>query len=71
MFFRSNHPAFNGEFNLLETPSHILHIKWKNNDDKTELFIDFKTMEMDIRFSENGQMLQLFASHLSLTQSKV
>ncbi|MGB1004420.1 MAG: sucrose phosphorylase [Salibacteraceae bacterium] len=65
MIFRNNHPAFNGEFNLLETPSHILHIKWENNEDRTELFIDFLTMQMDINFSENGQMHRLFTSSLS------
>ncbi len=60
MIFRNNHPAFNGEFELLETPKHILHIHWNNQNDKAQLFIDLTSMQMNISFSENGEMSQLF-----------
>jgi len=59
MILRNNHPAFNGEFNLLETSMQILHIEWVNEEDKAVLWIDLSTMTMNISFSENGQMQQI------------
>jgi len=56
MLLRNNHPAFNGEFNLVETTANILHIKWTNKSDWTELFIDLEKMQAEIKFSEyNGK----------------
>ncbi len=59
MLLRNNHPAFNGDFNLLETPSHVLHIQWKNNKETSELLIDLEAMKMSIQFSKDGQMSHL------------
>lgn len=56
MLLRNNHPAFNGEFNLVETTANILHIKWTNKSDWAELFIDLEKMQAKIDFSEyNGK----------------
>ncbi len=59
MVFRNTHPAFDGTFNLQETPNHILHIVWENNMDKAELYIDLNAEQLDIRFSENGKYHRL------------
>jgi sucrose phosphorylase len=56
MLLRNNHPAFNGAFNLVESATNILHIKWINKHDWAELFINFEEMCAEIKFSEyNGK----------------
>jgi len=55
LFFRNNHAAFDGEFNLIETPTNRLHIIWKNKEHQAELLIDLTTMAMTIQGSKNGQ----------------
>ncbi len=51
MLLRNNHPAFNGDFNLIETSENVLHIKWVNNNHIAELFIDLTSMKMETKFS--------------------
>lgn len=48
---RNNHPAFNGAFNLVETPDHLLHLQWRNGDDTAELLVDLRNMEWNIHAS--------------------
>ena len=56
MLLRNNHPAFNGEFQLLSTPVNILHIKWVNEKNWAELFIDLTKMQLTINHSESSSM---------------
>jgi len=51
MFLRNNHNAFNGDFELVKTPENVLNIKWTNNKDVAELFIDLTAMKMETIFS--------------------
>lgn len=67
MRFRNSHPAFNGTFQLQETPAHLLHFKWDNNQNIAELFINLAAMKMDIRFSKNGMMNSLDMNLRELT----
>ncbi|NNE30475.1 MAG: sucrose phosphorylase, partial [Saprospiraceae bacterium] len=48
MRLRNSHSAFNGDFNLLDTPDNILHIKWENLNESAELIVDLEKMKMDI-----------------------
>ena len=66
MLFRNNHPAFNGTFQLQETAKDILHIKWINNKDKAELFINLASMQMKIQFSKEDKMVYLAATSSAL-----
>ncbi len=68
MFLRNTHPAFNGNFHLLETAPNLLHIKWTTNKDKVELFINLATMKMNIQFSKDDEMipLELIATELAI-----
>jgi len=52
MRFRNTHKAFDGDFNLLESPPTILHIEWRNDKDWATLFIDLDTGEMNIDYTE-------------------
>lgn len=54
MNIRNTHPAFCGEFNLIDTADHILHIKWIHNSDSASLFIDLDKMEMKITSSTDS-----------------
>ncbi len=40
--FRNNHPAFNGDFHLMDSADEILHIVWLAGDSKAEVLIDLK-----------------------------
>ncbi|MDP3314409.1 sucrose phosphorylase [Lutibacter sp.] len=51
MLLRNNHPAFNGEFKLIEISDNILNIEWTLNNEWAELFIDLEKMNMEIKFS--------------------
>ncbi|SHJ59154.1 sucrose phosphorylase [Pseudozobellia thermophila] len=59
MLLRNDHPAFDGVFEMMETPSYTLHLKWSNSGDWAELFIDLEAMEMRIRFSRKGKAAEL------------
>ena len=59
MIFRNVHPAFNGTFNLVDTPDSLLNIKWENGQDSAELMIDLANTKMDVHFTEYGEMRSL------------
>lgn len=40
--FRNSHPAFNGEFHLMDSDDEVLHITWLAGENKAEVLIDFK-----------------------------
>jgi len=52
MEFRNNHPAFNGEFELVETEDNKLHIKRTYLEYSVELFADFTTKKFAIKASD-------------------
>lgn len=60
MFFRNNHVAFNGDFNLVDSPAHILNIKWEKDNHWAELYLDLNTMHLKISFSEDNETKELF-----------
>lgn len=56
MLLRNNHLTFKGAFNLMETASNILHIKWVNKEDWASLYVDLTAMRAEINFSvRNGK----------------
>ncbi|MDD3721765.1 MAG: sucrose phosphorylase [Lutibacter sp.] len=59
MLLRNNHPAFNGEFNMVETAANILHIKWINKSNWAELFVDLDEMHAKINFSKYNSKTNL------------
>jgi sucrose phosphorylase len=52
MEFRNNHPAFNGEFELVETEDDKLHIRRIYLEHSTELFVDFTAKKFEIKASD-------------------
>jgi sucrose phosphorylase len=55
MVLRNNHPAFQGKFRLIDSPDSSLTLLWSDDKEWAELFINLKSNEMIIEFSEfNG-----------------
>lgn len=52
--FRSTHPAFAGEFHLLDTGDYEISIEWRNGDSRAILAVNLKTMSGTISHSVNG-----------------
>ena len=52
MLFRNNHPSFQGEFHLLDSPDEILEIRWVAGEEWSQLHIDLEKAEMRLEFSE-------------------
>lgn len=52
--FRNRHPAFDGEFQVLATPDHILGLEWRKADDFARLLIDLREKTGGITCTENG-----------------
>lgn len=60
MLLRNNHVAFNGEFNLLDTSSEIVNIRWEKENDWAELYLDLNLMDLKISFSEVNEVHNLY-----------
>lgn len=52
--FRSEHPAFNGDFTLHAAADHVLDIEWRRGDDWARLVIDFPSARCEISYSDAG-----------------
>lgn len=53
---RNTHPAFNGEFELLPTQPHELHMKWCAEEHWVQLEVDLKAMSYKIQASQSGSL---------------
>jgi len=51
MLFRNSHAAFNGDFEMKDTETHILIMKWVADEDWAEITIDLRKMEFSIHYS--------------------
>jgi len=52
--FRNTHPAFAGEFRLLASPDHQIHIEWRNDDQWARLEVDLKATVATVFHSGTG-----------------
>ena len=52
--FRNTHPAFAGEFRLLPSADHEIHIEWRNGDQWARLEADLKTTVATVFHSAAG-----------------
>ncbi len=57
--FRNSHTAFDGEFLLEPSSKNSLTISWENGRNWAKLEIDFKRLNFNISFSEEGQEQKL------------
>ncbi|GET28379.1 sucrose phosphorylase [Prolixibacter sp. SD074] len=54
--FRNTHPAFNGEFEIVEGGNDELKLRWSKGDDFTQLLVELNNMQMSINYSSpNGE----------------
>ena len=59
MKFRNSHPAFDGEFELLNTDEHTLGIRWSKGEEFAQLTADFEKLSYSITYSKDGECLEL------------
>jgi sucrose phosphorylase len=64
---RNTHPAFAGEFAVVDSLDNVLHLKWTHGSDWIELRVDLTRRGANIQFSDSGSAKThaLFA-HVSL-----
>lgn len=55
MEFRNNHPAFEGEFSLIQSSDWELHIMWQLGIEKVILHADFANRKMNIWYTQDGE----------------
>lgn len=60
MKLRNTHAAFNGDFELVDTPKHNLQLKWSNGADWISLNVDLKTYRFKIEGTDGGSVKLLF-----------
>lgn len=51
--FRNEYPAFDGEFNVLDSSKDEVHLRWQKDDMHCTLFIDLKTSKSVIDYVNN------------------
>jgi sucrose phosphorylase len=54
MEFRNTYPAFDGSFEMMECPDYQIHIVRTSGEYRAELFADFQTKEISIKYLEDG-----------------
>jgi sucrose phosphorylase len=52
--FRNTHPAFAGEFRLLPSADHQIHIEWRNGDEWARLEADLQVPTATVSHSDTG-----------------
>jgi sucrose phosphorylase len=53
--FRNTHPAFNGEFRILDSPTDsALQLRWSAGQAWAELDVDFQARTFCVSYSEGG-----------------
>ncbi|MEO1052488.1 MAG: sucrose phosphorylase [Bacteroidota bacterium] len=57
--FRSGHTSFDGGFEVGDTNDDVLHLKWENGEEWSEMHIDFKTRNFSITYTTNGKVKKL------------
>ena len=64
--FRSEHPAFQGTFALLESADQALVIRWDNGGTWAQLEVDFSKSSMKICYLQNGVEQRLYFNAIGL-----
>lgn len=59
MEFRNAHPAFDGEFELLDSNEQVVAIRWTNGTEQAELSADLAEKKLSITYTEQGSIKTL------------
>lgn len=54
---RNSHPAFQGTFLPVPSPSHMFQLHWKKEQEECCLDVDLRTMAATVTFTKNGQRI--------------
>ena len=56
--FRNEYPAFNGQFNVLDSADNKIHLSWKRDDKCCDLLLDLITFTSEIRFQNDAGKME-------------
>lgn len=59
MRLRNEHPAFQGRFELLDTPPASLQMRWTRGQDVATLSVDFESLQYSIEFTGQNNMQRM------------
>lgn len=60
IILRNTHTSFNGEFILKESSNSILNIRWENDRQWSELYLDLKSIHVKITYSNHDKTDSLY-----------
>lgn len=66
--FRNTHPAFAGEFRLLTSADHEIHIEWRNGEQWARLEADLKATVATVFHSATGGECRLIVAPDSMKE---
>jgi sucrose phosphorylase len=66
--FRNTHPAFAGEFRLLSSADHELHVEWRNGDRWARLEADLNAMAATVVHSDSDTECRLIVAPGSMKE---
>jgi sucrose phosphorylase len=52
---RNSHPAFNGTFEMADSPNEVLDLRWQHGAEFAHLHLDLRTCEYRLDFSRDGR----------------
>lgn len=58
MRLRNSHPAFDGQFTLLDTDGHTLGLKWQNENAWASLNVNFQTFDWEILYTQDNEIVR-------------
>lgn len=58
MRLRNSHPAFDGQFTLLDTDGHTLGLKWQNENAWASLTVNFQTFDWEILYTQDNEIVR-------------
>jgi len=58
--FRNEHPAFNGEFQVLDTEESVIRLRWRKGEKTCTLTVDLETSRSEIEHSDASGRVRVF-----------
>jgi hypothetical protein len=57
--FRNEHPAFNGEFQVLDSKESIIRLRWQKGEQTSTLTVDLESSRSEIEYSDDSRQVHV------------